>query len=194
MKARKRRGLSSEKDWAKNGFEVPRDETDERPGTLPDPLRLNRFLRYLMLALATGLGTGFSPVASGTVGTLCGVALYWFMAPPYGTWRHYILATLVFIWMAVLVSSQAEAIYRRKDDGRIVIDEVVGFLVTMLFAPHTWKAVALGFVLFRFFDVVKLAPARKLQELRGGLGIVFDDVVAGAYACLCLHLALHFMA
>jgi phosphatidylglycerophosphatase A len=115
------------------------------------------------------------------------------MAPPYSSWRAYILASLVFIWMAVLVSSVAEAIYRRKDDGRIVIDEVVGFLVTMLFVPHTWKAVALGFVLFRIFDVLKPPPARKLQDLRGGVGVVIDDLVAGVYACVCLHVLLYFM-
>lgn len=193
MKARKKRRISSKQEWARNGFEIPKEEMEERPGALPDPLRLNRFMRWLMLALATGLGTGFSPVASGTVGTLGGVALFWFMAPPHSSWRAYILASLVFIWMAVLVSSVAEGIYRKKDDGRIVIDEVVGFLVTMLFAPHTWKAVALGFVLFRIFDVLKPPPARKLQELRAGVGIVIDDLVAGVYACVCLHGVLYFM-
>jgi phosphatidylglycerophosphatase A len=190
MKKHKGHRLGCKKHWGKNGFEIPKENGGDHPGEIAAPLRLNRFTRGLILALATGFGLGLSPFASGTVGTLGGVALFWLMAPPEGTWCTYILYSLLFIWMAVLVASVAEGHFRKKDDGRVVIDEVVGFLVTMLFAPHTWQAVAIGFVLFRIFDVVKPAPARKIQELRGGLGIVADDLVAGAYACVCLHLVL----
>jgi len=145
-------------------------------------------LRWLVLALATGFGTGLSPVAPGTAGSLIGVFLFWYMAPPYGGWLAYVAATIVFIGVAIPVSTAAEEIYGKKDDGRIVIDEVVGFLVAMLWAPHNLRALAVGFLLFRFFDIVKPPPARKLQDLRGGTGIVIDDLLAGVYACLALHL------
>ena len=145
-------------------------------------------LRWLVLTLATGFGTGLSPVAPGTAGSLIGVFLFWYMAPPYGGWLAYVAATIVFIGAAILVSTAAEETYGKKDDGRIVIDEVVGFLVAMLWAPHSLRAVLVGFLLFRFFDIVKPPPARKLQALRGGAGIVIDDLLAGVYACLSLHL------
>ncbi len=148
-------------------------------------------LRRIVLTVATGFGTGLSPFASGTVGTLVGVLLFWFLAPPYVGWLAYIVASAVLIVLAILVSTAAEAVYQKTDDGRVVIDEIVGYLVAMLWAPHTWQAVLTGFVLFRFFDIVKPPPARGLQSLRGGLGIVVDDLVAGAYACVILHLLRH---
>ena len=164
----------------------------EDPGLKPGTFR-----RALVLTLATGFGTGFAPVASGTFGTLVGVALYWFLTPPYGGWVLYLAATIFVTALAVPVATAAEGIYRKKDDRRVVIDEVAGYLVTMLFA---WDAewtlnykiavAALGFVLFRIFDIVKPPPANRLQALPGGWGIVIDDVLAGFYACLCLHLIL----
>ncbi|NQU44583.1 phosphatidylglycerophosphatase A [bacterium] len=145
-------------------------------------------MRFLVLAFATGFGTGYSPVVSGTVGTLVGVVLFWFLHP--GGWPAYLFACIILTWMAILVSTAAEGIYGRKDDGRIVIDEVVGYLFTMLWAPRTWPAIAIGFVLFRFFDIFKFPPARGLQGLRGGKGIVIDDLAAGLYSCIVLHVIL----
>jgi len=150
--------------------------------------------RWITLALATGFGTGFSPFASGTAGSLVGVVIFWFMAPPYGAWWAYGLATVLLTLLAVVVSTAAEGIYRKKDDGRIVIDEVVGYLAAMLWVwQGDWSsgqrmtAATIGFVLFRLFDIVKPWPANGLQRLPGGGGIVIDDVIAGLYACLCLH-------
>ncbi len=152
------------------------------PGLKPGPLRA------AVLALATGFGTGYSPFASGTTGTLPALILFWFLAPPFGSWISYSIATIFVILAAVPIATAAEGIFGKKDDGRVVIDEVAGFLVTMMWAPHSWKALVAGFFLFRLFDVLKLPPARRLQALPGGWGIVIDDVFAGIYACLCLHI------
>lgn len=168
------------------GFE--RDPHDG-PAAEPPVARtvLDQIMLWVALVFATGFGTGFSPFASGTVGTLVGVWFFWEMAPPCGPWSAYALQTLVFIAMSIPISTAAEGYFGKKDDGRVVIDEVAGYLVTMLGAPHNWKCALAGFLLFRFFDVIKPTPARQLQALPGGWGIVLDDVMAGVYSCFCLH-------
>ena len=145
-------------------------------------------LRSIALAFATGFGTGYAPKASGTVGSLVAIPLFWFMTGPYGGWFGYIVATALLIILSIQVSTVAEKVFGRKDDGRVVIDEIVGYLVTMLFAPHTFKAVIVGFVLSRFFDVIKPYPAKQLQSLKGGVGIVVDDLIAGVYAFVCMQI------
>lgn len=96
-------------------------------------------------------------------------------------------------FLAAQVSQEAEKIFRRKDDPRIVIDEVAGFLWTMFLVSPTVRHLLLGFVFFRFFDVVKIFPARLCQDrLPGGWGVVLDDVVAGIYANLLLLGIIHF--
>lgn len=158
--------------------------------SVSSPLKMNGGMRFLTLAYASGLGTGYSPFASGTVGTVLGLGLFALLAPLHGGWLPYLLATFIIIWSGILAGSVAEAHYGRKDDGRVTIDEVAGTLITMLFAPVSWKAIILGFFLFRFFDIVKVFPAGPLQKVRGGLGIMVDDLVAGVYSCICLHIIL----
>ena len=76
----------------------------------------------------------------------------------------------------------------RKDDRRIVIDEMMGFFVTMLWLPRTVFFIVIGFFLFRFFDILKPPPIRRLENIQGGFGVVLDDVVAGIYANIALQL------
>ncbi len=132
--------------------------------------------------LASGFGTGYSPVASGTAGTLVGVALF-FLLP-----QKYILPAAVVIFMAgVYISTEAEKLYGKKDSGKIVIDEIAGYLFSLAFMPpagfgsQKWLFASAGFVLFRIFDVWKPFPARGAQELRGGWGVMLDDLIAGIY-------------
>ena len=143
------------------------------------------------MIFVSGLGTGYAPVASGTFGTLPGVILYYFLQPwnsPGPLLAGYVAVVLVLFWAGCLASSAAERITGRKDSGRIVIDEIVGFLVTMfLVAGRSWQILVVGFLAFRFFDVVKLYPANRLQSIRGGFGVMIDDIVAGIYACLGVH-------
>jgi phosphatidylglycerophosphatase A len=149
-------------------------------------------LRRFIILAASWFGTGFSPVASGTVGTVAAIPLYLLLGrlPP----APYIMTTVAFCFFSCWVSGQAEVIFNEKDSSRIVIDEVAGYLVTMTAAPLSWKGIVLGFILFRFFDISKIPPARYFdRQVKNGYGVVLDDVVAGVYSCILLHVFLRFL-
>lgn len=139
-------------------------------------------MRNLVLFAATGAGSGYSPVAPGTAGSAVGVLLYAALLPLPPAAFPIVLAgvTLLGTWAA----ARAEGIFGRKDDGRITIDEIAGMLLTLAFLPpqRPLLAVGLGFLLFRLFDILKPPPARALEALPGGVGVMADDLVAGLYA------------
>lgn len=149
-------------------------------------------MRPFVILFATWGGTGYSPVASGTVGTVAAIPLYLVLAGlPLPV---YLLTLLPFFFFSCWVAGRAESLFQEKDSGKIVIDEVVGYLVTMTGAPLSWQGVILGFLLFRFFDIVKIEPASYFdRHLKNGYGVVLDDVVAGVYACLLLHVILRYL-
>jgi phosphatidylglycerophosphatase A len=142
----------------------------------------------LVLVLSSAFGLGYLPKAPGTWGTLLGIPIWWALsplaAPTFG------LAVLVITLVAVGISELAERIYGRHDVQKIVIDEVVGLLVTAIGVPFRWQQVLPAFILFRLFDMTKPPPIRTLDEqVKGGLGVVVDDVAAGLVACGVLHAA-----
>jgi len=144
----------------------------------------------LIKLLATGFGAGLAPVAPGTAGTLVGVLICLIFSP-----LHWLLRFLIVIFLLVLaiyIAERAEQIYRKKDDQRIVIDEIAGFQVAMLPVAITGLHLLVGFVLFRIFDILKPFPLRDLQKISGGLGIVLDDVAAGIYAGVLMLLLVFF--
>jgi len=149
-------------------------------------------MKRFVTLFATWGGAGYSPIASGTVGTMAAIPFYLLLARlPLSL---YLLTLVPFFFFSCWVSGLAEDIFGEKDSGKIVIDEVVGYLVTMVGVPLTVQGVVLGFFLFRFFDIVKVEPARYFdRHLKNGYGVVLDDVAAGVYACGVLHLALRFM-
>ena len=135
--------------------------------------------------MATGFGSGFAPFAPGTAGTVVAVPIYLIFSPL--SRPLYLISLLALTFLAVYVSQEAEKIFHKKDAPQIVIDEIVGFLWTMFCVSPTVRHVLLGFIFFRFFDIVKVFPARLCQDrLPGGYGIVLDDVVAGIYANMVL--------
>jgi len=139
----------------------------------------------IAMLVATGLGAGYGPLVPGTWGSLPGVALAWIVEPRLGGWG---LATLACV-VALVGTWAADREARRlgqKDPGRIVVDEVAGQLVTLCFLPATPQVLLAGFFLFRVFDIVKPWPARRLEALPGGSGIMADDLMAGLYANLVL--------
>jgi phosphatidylglycerophosphatase A len=149
-------------------------------------------MRRFVIIFATWGGTGFSPIASGTVGTLAAIPFYLLLArlplPLYA------LTVAAFIFFASWISGAAERLFNEKDSGKIVIDEVAGYLVTMFALPLSWPGVILGFFLFRFFDITKIPPARYFdRQVKNGYGVVLDDVVAGIYSCLVLHVLTRFL-
>ncbi len=144
----------------------------------------------LTKVLATFFGAGYSPVLPGTVGTLFAIPAYYCLTllGPIA----YVVITVAFIAVAIPIADRAEKIFGKEDASQIVIDEVAGYLVTMLFF---WKfsllAALVGFVAFRFFDILKVPPSDAVERIGGGAGIVLDDVVAGILACAATHIVVH---
>jgi len=143
--------------------------------------------------IATCFGMGYCPVAPGTAGSAVGLALVAAaeLMPLSRTWLRVLLtgALLSILVVGVWAAAEAERHFGRPDPRQVVIDEVAGQMLTLLAWPDSsWKGLLAGFVLFRFFDIVKPFPARRAERLGGGWGIMMDDVAAGVYgfAALCV--------
>jgi len=138
--------------------------------------------------VATVFGSGYSAVAPGTAGSAVGVLLFWPMAAI--AWRWQAAASAVLFVVGSLAAGRVARGVGRKDPGIVVVDEVVGQWVTLTALPFTPLTAALGFVLFRVMDIVKPWPARELESVPGGWGIMADDVAAAVYAHLALRAGL----
>lgn len=143
------------------------------------------------LVIATGLGSGYAPVASGTFGTL--VAVPFQIALAQLSPELNLLSVLGFCAIAMFAGHRAGLYFGASDDGHIVSDEVAGYLVTMLFVPLSVKTVVAGFLLFRLFDIVKPWPASYFdKQVHTGIGNVMDDLCAAVYARIGVALLLAF--
>ena len=152
---------------------------------------MKRITRAVILFISQGAYTGRSPVAPGTAGTVLGVLLYlWIKELP--SWQYASLCILLFA-VGTWAAGRAEVILDRRDSPTIVIDEIAGYLLAMSMAPTTWGFIAAGFILFRVFDVVKPFPLKRLQDIHGGFGVMLDDIGAGIYTCIILHLAAYLL-
>lgn len=141
--------------------------------------------------LATGFGSGLAPVAPGTFGTLAAIPFYWFLADlPISVFCAIIvIASIAGIWIC---NSATKAI-GQPDHGSIVWDEFVGLWITMIAVPKSWLWIAVGFLVFRFFDIIKPWPIRWFDRyVKGGLGIMIDDIVAGIFGWLTMQVILYF--
>ena len=144
------------------------------------------------MAIATGFGAGFLPWAPGTWGSLLALPLHALLSRLAPV--HHALALAGVFLLAVLSAGAAEKILDRKDPGVVVVDEVMGMLITLIAVPANPLAWLLGFALFRFFDILKPWPVHFLdQRLNGGLGVVLDDVMAGLYAFAALQVLCRFI-
>jgi phosphatidylglycerophosphatase A len=152
---------------------------------------VNTFCQRAVLFFVTGAGAGYFPRLPGTVGTL--VAIPFSLALNRVAVSHFPLAILIMIGSilcAIWLSTKGAAILKQKDPQYIVIDEIVGFLVANFVAPPRFIALLWSFLLFRFFDITKLFPINRLEQLPRGAGIVLDDVMAGLYTLISLRLLL----
>jgi len=141
---------------------------------------VKRALSKIAWTIATWFGCGLVPKAPGTMGSLGAIPLYLLVARQGrpGVAVAALVVTAVGVWAASVVARELG----KKDPQIVVVDEVAGLLVTMLpMREVSWLAVVIGFALFRLFDVFKPWPVRKLEELPGGWGIVFDDIAAGIF-------------
>jgi len=141
----------------------------------------------LALAVATVFGVGYVPVASGTFGSAAGLILWWLLpASPIAQAVAILLLLAIGSWSGTV----AERHFGTNDPSQVVIDEVMGMLITLFMNPVGWRGAALAFFLFRVADVVKPYPANRLERLPGGFGVMADDGMAAVYANLGLRAAL----
>jgi phosphatidylglycerophosphatase A len=128
---------------------------------------------------------GFFPIAPGTVGSAAGVAVY--LACRNLGIPHFELPLIVVLFaLGVALTKPCEEDLRCVDPGPVVIDEVMGMLITLFMIPVGWGGLLLGFLIFRGFDILKPFPARQLEQLHGGLGVMADDAMAAVYSNLLL--------
>ena len=136
---------------------------------------------------AFGFGSGLAPKAPGTFGTLAAIPLYWLLQDL--SWPIYLSWLVVTFALGVYWCDRSSKQLGVHDHGGIVWDEFVGYWITMFMAPKSWVFMLLGFILFRFFDIVKPWPIGWIdKKVKGGFGIMIDDVLAGIYAFILLQL------
>jgi phosphatidylglycerophosphatase A len=145
---------------------------------------------YLALSIAT-CGVGYLPLAPGTFGSLVAVGIFLLLVrtiPPNALVAVVLVAIVVVTFVGIWAATRTEQLSGRKDPGKVVVDEVAGQFIALfpltLFTRWSTLAVIVSFILFRFFDIVKPYPANRLQELDGGIGIMFDDLIAGVYGAV----------
>ena len=129
---------------------------------------------------------GFFPIAPGTVGSAAGLIVY-VMARSAGVPYFELPVIGALFGLGIVFGADTERALGGVDPGPVIIDEVMGMLITLFLVPVNWIGMLVGFALFRVFDIVKPYPARKLERLPGGLGMMADDAMAAVYANLMLH-------
>ncbi|MCL5031227.1 MAG: phosphatidylglycerophosphatase A [Bacteroidetes bacterium] len=146
-------------------------------------MKINFFEKFI----GSGFYTGYIPFSSGTFGSLAGLIIYYIP----GFEKPFILipAIILFTFYGVYVGTKFEKVYG-EDPSECTIDEVVGMWISLLFVPKNLIISIIAFLIWRFFDITKPSPARQMEKLKGGFGIMMDDVVAGFYSLVLVHLIL----
>ena len=148
-------------------------------------------LNFIIKTLSTFFYVGYLPFIPGTFASIAAVFLFYFVKDNNFL---YILLTLTLIALGFLLAGRAEKIFNKKDAGCIVIDEVSGMLLSLIFIPYDIKLVIIAFILFRILDTLKPYPLDRLQNLTGSIGIMGDDIVAGLYANAILQVVLRLIS
>ena len=143
------------------------------------------------LVLSTWFGAGLVPRAPGTAGTMAGLPLV-LIIKCFGS-LYEALVLFAFVFLAIWAADRSHRLLGREDPPEVVIDEVAGYLLALFLLPATWLTISLGFLLFRVFDIWKPFPIKRLEVIKGGPGIVLDDLMAGVYANLIMRIALQLM-
>ena len=142
---------------------------------------------HISKLLATFFCIGYLPIAPGSIATVAGVIISYYLA---GNPSVYLWATLAVTVVGFAVSGHAEQAIGKKDPGCIVIDEVSGVMIAFFMLPMTPAVLCTGFFLFRAFDMFKIYPANKLEGLKGSRGVMLDDIIAGIYTNIVMQLAI----
>ncbi|MFZ1082927.1 MAG: phosphatidylglycerophosphatase A [Candidatus Kryptoniota bacterium] len=152
--------------------------------------RSKREASFLDKLIATGLGSGFSPAAPGTAGSLMGLAIYFI--PGFEKIYVIVPATVVFFFWGTYAAGKLE-IYWGHDPSRVVIDEIVGMWISIVFVPKKLFLIAIAFLIFRILDIFKPFPASYFDKKNGGFAIMLDDVVCGIYTKILIQIYLYFV-
>ena len=147
-------------------------------------MKINSFEKFI----GSGFFTGYFPVASGTVGSIAAIVIY--LIPGFENLFVIIPATLVIIFYGIYIGTKFEAEYG-KDPAQCTIDEVAGTWISLIALPKTFGIIIAAFFLWRILDIIKPPPARNLERLKGGLGIMIDDVISGIYTLIIMHLVVY---
>lgn len=154
---------------------------------IQEPKRHSLFIRLL----ATGFGSGYSPFAPGTMGSLVAIPIYlglwWLCSQLIFPVLGYVVVVVILIVAGFWICDQAEGIFQQKDSSFIVLDEIIGFLICMTAISPNLLLTAIGFFIFRVFDVWKPFYISRLQDFPGGLGVMLDDAACGVLTCGILH-------
>lgn len=154
-------------------------------------------MKFIYKLIATTFGAGYSPFAPGTAGAIVGCGFI-ILFEKYGwisTYEDPILFTIItalVTLLGVFVTNKLAEDWG-KDPSKVVIDELIGVWIAMIFIPFTWLNLLLAFILFRFFDIAKPLGVRKMEALKGGTGVMMDDVLAGIYANIVLQVIIYFI-
>lgn len=144
---------------------------------------------------ATALGAGYSPFAPGTMGAIVGCITLWLfekynLISSTSTPLLFIGLIVITTILGIIATDKLEVDWG-KDPSKVVLDEVVGMWITMMFVPFSFLNVLIGFGLFRFFDIAKPLGIRKLESLKGGVGVMSDDILAGIYSNIILQITVY---
>ncbi len=146
-------------------------------------------LRNPIHLLSFGFGSGLSPYAPGTMGTIVAIPIFLLLSKL--SLAFYLLSILMVFLLGCWTAGKTAEALNVHDHPGIVIDEIAGYLITMLMVPLTWYWVILGFMLFRLFDIWKPWPISIIdKQVKGGFGIMLDDVLAALYSLLSLHIVI----
>ena len=148
-------------------------------------------MSFIARLIATGFYTGYAPKAPGTAGSLFGLFLYW--AIPESKSVYSLVGIALIFFTGVWAANQVEKETKVHDNQIIVIDEIVGMLITVALFEKTLIWLVVGFLLFRFFDIMKPFPAKSSEKIPHGWGVMIDDVVAGIYSVLSLRLIYYYL-
>ena len=129
--------------------------------------------------------SGYFPIAPGTVGSFVAITALWFLPTP--SWLLLAAVSVLFFLIGGVVATEAEKVWGH-DPGKVNWDEVVGQMISVIALPKTWPVYLAAFLLFRFFDIVKIAPVRQAEKIPAGWGVMADDVFAGIQTNLVLHI------
>jgi phosphatidylglycerophosphatase A len=149
-------------------------------------LKINFFENFI----GSGFLTGYSPVASGTAGSLAAILIY--LVPGFENLFVIIPAALVFIVYGIYLGNKFELKFG-KDPAQCTIDEVVGTWISIIALPKTVGIIVTAFIVWRILDIIKPPPARTLEKLKGGVGIMIDDVISGFYTLIIMHLVVYLL-